>query len=300
MVQANNAVIGAALDWEINDWRERQIDALNQAQFPQIGTDPFLKANAWLNFGVDATKTLFPSSSAAAIINQASARFAVPLWILGQAQEGFRALYTVIINDHNRHLRTTFTALRDDFVRRVQGIARTFKNEPYGRNITGQISRYLGSRQFRDTAEMDTFLRELVHNAGLIETDPTVLRQKTNQGFSRLCSTIYDIYLGSSRGPGSNEMWYASSRQQYLSSLGTSRGYRRVRTTQDEAWLLAHAWQMETRHIDQPWISRRRDTTYVTRVSSSDSPIRLARSYTGTRIDLAAAERRMRRSGARR
>jgi hypothetical protein len=298
MVRASVEQIGEALGNEITDWRERQIEALNDVQFPQIDGEPgYLKTAAWLNFGVNTTKELFPESTLASIIqiaSRATKKYKVPIYILGMAQDGFEILYNEIIRDHNLQLRTRFEELRDDFIRRVQRISREFRDSPYGRNCIQQIQQFIGSREFRDGNEVNAFCRRLINAANLVQTDPAVIRRLTNEGFAHLCNKIFDIYRGMRRGPGQNEMWYASSSQDNLWRDG-SRGpaYRQVRRESDEFWILAHAWQMETHHRDEPFWARRPDVTHVRRVNRADSPMHLARTYRGETLNLAEAERQM-------
>ena len=297
MVRASIEQIGEALGDEITDWRERQIEALNGVQFPKLDGKPeYLKTAAWLNFGVNTTKSLFPESDLGSVIRIASEtakKYAVPVYILGMAQDGFELLYKEIIRDHNRQLRTRFDELRADFIRRVQRLCREFRDSAYGRSCIDQIQQYLGSREFRDGNEVNAFCRRLINAANLVQTDQAVIRRLTNQGFGRLCNKILDIYLGMRSGPGQNEMWYADSRQDMIGNTTRGPAYRRVRGQGDEFWILAHAWQMETHHRDVSFWEQGPDVTFVRRVNNLDSPMHLARTYRGETLNLAEAENRM-------
>lgn len=299
MVRATVEDVGQALGSQIAEWRERQIDAFNNVQFPEIeraGDSDWLKSMTWLNFGVDATQVLFPRSTAANIIAAAtSKKYTVPLYLLGLAQDGFESLYDLIVDSHNRILEKRFEELRDEFVRHVQRVARGFRDSAYGRTCIAQIHAFIARREFRDGNQIDAYCQRLIHAANLVETDQATIRRLTNSGFEALCQKVFDIYRGMRRGPGSNEMWYASSPAESVWGPNGNTGprYTRVRRESDEEWILANAWRMRTSHVDEPWISTRRDQTYVVRINDAQSPLHLGDTYQGETLDLAAAERRM-------
>ncbi len=240
---------------------------------------------------MNATKELFPRSSASTIIRLTES--IAEKWWVGQAQAAFSALRETIIDSHNSQLRARYDELRDNFQRRIDSIERTFRDSALAQNIVRQIAEHWARREFRDENHAIAQCRLLIKAAGLVETDHAVIRRRTQNGFGRLCEIIRRIYLGMREGPGDNRMWYASSPQEYMSAYRTGPAYRLVRRRSDERWILAHAWQMEATHRDAPWWSKDPDTTYVVRVSQSETPLRLANTFRGTPIDLAAAERRM-------
>jgi hypothetical protein len=320
MITATKDDIGNAIDWEITDWRETQRQAVYNVKFPTIGKNPasdLFKTFSWLNFGVDTTKTLFPDSPVTTLISAASkaaSSYVVPLWILGRVQEKFRSRYDEAIANQDVLLGTKFESLRDDFVRHTQDVARNFKNSPFGRAITDKVYNFVTpfkggwyglygavgyipanpGREFRDAAERDTYLRGLIHNAGLIVTDPAVIRERTENGFAKLCEKIKNIWLGTRHGPGIKNYLLVSTGARVYRNGSDEYDYKRIRNDEDEDYILANAWRMkDVYHIDEPTYSSGKDRTYATIDYDAKSPETLAETYTGDAIDLEAAERRM-------
>lgn len=293
MVAATKTEIGNALDWEITDWRETQRAALGKIAWPTLSGDADLfKTAAMCNFGVDATQSLFPSSAAATIITSAAKKFAVPLWILGQAQTAFQTLHQSVINRANKKLTNEFSNLRDDFIRQIQKLARNFKNEPYAREVTDTLFAAVSDVQFKDGAQRDVLLRQLIRDANLIETDPGVIRKRTNDGFGRLCTKIRDLWRASYHDPWFKDarMWFASSDALHMWKSGmVGQEWSLVRTKEDEDYVIRNAWRMRVQYINRPFSTRdSMDDCYVTLQNKTGKPVKLARTFKGAKVDPAA------------
>src|SRR5262245_56801462 len=105
--------VAGAFDFVVQDWRERQIEALDQVQFPKVDSPDLFKTFGWLNFGVDVTTTLFPKSGLGTLLTGATERFAIPLWIIGQVRDQFERIHGAARDDSNKLLATKFEDLRD-------------------------------------------------------------------------------------------------------------------------------------------------------------------------------------------
>ncbi len=285
--------IGTAVKDEVTTWQSAQHRVINGLQYPYISGN-FLKTVAWLNFGVDMTKTLYPGVSKVA--TAITEKYVVPLWILGQVQNGFQSLYDRIISHHNEMLKTKYETLRDEFKSMTDRTARSFLNSRYGRSIIDQIYIHWKNRDFRDSAEINSMCRNLIYHAGLVETDESKIRTKNQRGLGGLCKKIHKIYLGSDRGPGTNVMYFANSRQTSIGRHGTGRNWQRAKRKDDQDWIMANAWRMEVHHIDEPWTSKRPDRSYVTLIRGARRPETLAATFEGTRLPLVRAEKKMKQA----
>ena len=290
MATATAADIGDALDFEITDWRETQRTALDKIVWPTIPSEPdIFKTAAMFNYGVDATKSLFPTSTAATLIEDASKKLAVPIWILGQAQTAFMTLHKNAVDSSNTKLTARFSELRDGFIRSIQTVARNFKNETYGRDLTKTIQTAVNGVEFKDDAQKDVLLRQFIRDANLIETDPAVLRQRTNDGFGRLCTKIRDLWRSSYHDAWAPDarMWYSKSRQTYIGRDGVERQDRNiVRRKEDQDWIIRNSWRMDVRYVTQPFNTRdSMDDCLVTLENKTGKPVKLERTYQGSKID---------------
>jgi len=282
MAKATKDDIGNAIDWLINDWRETYRSALDNFKWPSIpgGDEELFKGAAMLNFGIDATKTLFPKSTAGSLItvvqDVATKHYAVPLWILGQAQDGFKKIHAAAVNASNKELHERFGNLRDQFVREIQKIARTYKNNPAGRAIADQVFPYVKDREFRDKTELDVFLRQVIHHARLIVTDPKDITKRVNEGFGGLCNKICYIWRASYHGPWTStpRLDYADSAAKNMYASGyVSRNYKSNWDKKSQDWMIRNAWRMEVNFIDRAWYEKRQDVCQVTLIQRGD-PVR--------------------------
>jgi hypothetical protein len=291
--------VDRAIMEEVTLWYIEQRNALQDFKMGALeDEDDFTKTYAWLNFGIDASKTLFPASYVGRLVS--SARATIPLWVIGQAQSAFVNLYGAYINHHRKKLKKKYDRLRSEFIDEMQTIHRNFINEPYGRSINDGIRQHWQNKTFRDSSEAETLCRELIHHAGLIVTDSDVIKQRTESRFGGLCSKVCKIYLGMDDGPGVNDLYYASP-QQVLVRTASGGGrvthqWQHVRRENDQYWILANAWRMRNvRHIDEWFGSKQNDRTFVIDTGVT-TPSRLSATFRGGDFDFAAAERRMNRA----
>ncbi len=108
---------------------------------------------------------------------------------------------------------------------------------------------------FIDDRQRDALLRQLIHDANLVETDPAVIRRKTNKGFRRLAEKIRDLWCASyhdAYAPDAN-MWYSGSHQTYWFGSGAvGQQWTHIRNHADQDWIIRNAWRMDVRYIDNP------------------------------------------------
>ncbi len=165
-------VIAEALDAEVETWRERQIDAINQEAFPLLEDEDetFLKTATALNTACGATKVLLPP--VATLAGQA----AIPLFVLGQAQSGMVSAYAHHLEKINAQMSLAYTAVRDRLVNILQRIARSFTATPAGTTLIEMVSA-AGPAPFGadEDRKLKAFYRELLHRAGTIVTDPATI-----------------------------------------------------------------------------------------------------------------------------
>ena len=266
MVKPTKKHINDALDYEIELWREAQRAALAKVVWPSISGDAdAFKAAAMFNFGVDAAKTIYPT--AAALISKAT----VPLWILGQAQAAFKAMYQSSINHANKKLSNNFTTLSDNFIRKIQDIARTFINSNSGRKMCNDIYQKVKDIEFKDDAQRRALLRVLIKDANLIDTDPTSIRNKTNAGFVKICKKIRDIWKATYHDPWVPDavLWFSPSFQKYWYRDGSvDQKWQHIRNKDDQDWIIRNAYRMDVKYIKR--LGNQRDDCYVTLTKASN------------------------------
>ncbi len=284
--------VGHALQEEMQVWQGHQSDALRNVSFPGIEEEDELKGFAWFNFGVNATQSLYPGSTAASIAR--AAKSVASKWWVGQAKSAFNAVRDTIIESHNNRLRRSFTEIRDSFERHIDRVERSFRTSEIGSSIIRSVMDHWSGRDFVDGNEAIVECRVLIKAAQLVENESAVIRRRTQAGFGGLCRKIKNIYLGMQEGPGQNRMYEVMSDRMSIDSFGRQhRDTRRVRTETRERWILAHAWQMRVEHFDRDWYEDGPDVTTVTRINRAQNPLRLADTFRARSIDLASAERRM-------
>lgn len=295
MVTATRDEIGDALDYEITDWRETQRDAIRNINWPNLPSEPnIFKTAAMFNFGIDATKNMFPNSIVTGIIKASS----VHLYVLSQAQNAFKTEYQAAVARANTQLSNQFQTLSDSFIRQMQDICRNFKNSPQGRELTDAIYNATTGIQFIDDPQRDALLRQLIRDANLIETDPAVIRNRTNEGLTRLCVKIRDLWRASYHdawSPDAN-LWYSGSTQVFLSRYGISQRWHHVRNRADQDWIIRNAWRMDVSYIENrnPF-NHQRDQCYATLIGARN----ITQTFTGVTINpgsLSTAIRNLNRS----
>ena len=280
MVRATKDQIGDALDYEITDWRETQRSAIHNISWPALPNQPALfKTAAMFNFGVDATKAVYPASIVGGIISCAS----VHLFILKKAEAAFRTQYQAAVNRANKELQDQFTMLSDSFISEIQDICRNFKNSLQGREMTDSIYRAVEDIEFRDDRQRDALLRQLIRDAKLIETDPAVIRAETSAGFTRLCVKIRDLWRASYHDAWTPDavLWYSGSTELFWFASGkTGQKWAHARSKADQDWIIRNAWRMKVRYIKNPspiLENGKRDNCYATLVGGRE----ITQTYTG-------------------
>lgn len=285
-MQAVRDHVLTAIHEEVELWRTTFQDALNDRDisWPTIPSEPDLfKGAAMLNFGIDATKNIFPNATATTLITELTAaaakRYALPLFLLGQAQDLFKQAHAAQVASANRQLSERYTALKDQFVRQIHQVARRITNERPAVTIANQLLPHLRGIDFQNERECVVVLREAIARAQLIVTDPQTLRRMVDNTFLRICTTLRDLWRGSYHRPLLSQMstmWYSGSSQVYLvrdpiSGGGrTSQQWQNVRRREDQDWIIRNAWRMEVRFVDRSIWDRREDDCWVTLVESGE------------------------------
>jgi hypothetical protein len=292
MARATKDDIGDAIDHEIGVWYVEQKGALANVKWPAIpGGDPELfKGAAMINFGVDATKQMFPKSSSTQLLEEmgtaAKNSFAIPLFLVGQAQEQFKKMHQAAIDKANKELSEKFLTLSQDFTRELQRVNRTFLNTKQGRAIADAVYPYVKDIDYKDGRQMAAHLREFIHHGNLVVTDPAVIRDRTTKGLERVSKKLRDAWRGSYHMPwyDNSLMYFSFSKQQYLRANPftgggyTTQQWHRLRSKKDQDWVLKNIWRMEVRFIDYHWFweKDRTDQARITLVNAPD-PTTLAR-----------------------
>jgi hypothetical protein len=307
MATITQDMVGDALQEAARLWAENYKLVLQDTRFPQLpgaAEDPLFKAFAWINFGVNTTKELFPKSGAGQLIEQLAKRWSVPLFIIGTAQSQFKSYVDSIIASANAKLIEHFTKLRDAYTDLVDRQAAAFYRTPYYARARGEIFDYVKARSFSGLDQAKGFVFELIVNSDYIDVRQHAIRQAVDAGFKTLCDKVFVIYRSWIDKAG-DDMYYASSPREVARNerdvfgderavIGT-REYKPVRLRSDVIWILANAWQMEVRHVDEPWFLARPDRTYVTNLGANRArmPVTMADAWPAGTVDLAAAEQRM-------
>lgn len=238
-------IVGEALDFVVQDWRERQIDALNQVQYPKVDSPDRFKAFAWLNFGITATTTLFPKSGLGKLLTKATGHFAVPLWIIGQVQGQFQKVYDEAVADSNKLLTAKFDDLRDSFTRKTQDEARRFRATEHGRKYIEQIFQYLKDTDYSDNHYVSVLCREIIHQANLIVTDPAKIRDLTQNGFGALLQKIALIWKGSYHSDSGKGIVFGYSQTGGTENAKWTYVKKREAHEQQDRVILAHAAEFQ-------------------------------------------------------
>lgn len=248
MVQAPDKAILDNLDFEIATWRERQIEVFNELSFPEIKGDDkrFFEAIGWLNFAMDFTETVFPHTSPKTVITDFTKPYAIPLWIAGKAQEKFSSYYRKLRDDAQQRLNATLRSVRDEFTNAIVDQARGFKATTHARNLASGILHYLRGRQFQDDAQMDAYIRRLVHNGRLVETRLEELRRRTQPGFRRLMDKISHVWQTTYHVSRWHRLhlWIRGSRSERYTSVNWNNTKK-----ESEDWLLSVCWAYDVERV---------------------------------------------------
>ena len=205
--------IGNAIDWEIRNWQERQIDAINQEAFPLLSADDdeLLKTLAGLNTAWGATKVLLPPVAGMA------APATIPLYLLGKAQDALEGAYKKYLDDVNTRITERYTNVRDKLINEIQSVARIFKGTPDGVKLIKSIREGVPSwEDVNSDQKLEIYYRELLNQSGIIVSDPAIIRKQTKEGFGKLLQNLKDVYLATYHGPcwgeaGNRYLYYSDS-----------------------------------------------------------------------------------------
>ena len=293
MVAITKANIGHALQEEMQLWHSHQSAALRGLKYPRFATEPQLLSYAWLNLGMNATKSLYPNTTAATLASVVTSIGGK--WYIGMAQAAFLAVYKSIADDGNAKLDARYQELQSSFVNEIDRLERTTRNAPFFLDVIDQIYHHWQGREFRDGNQMIADCRALIHQAGIVETRSDVIETRTKRGYEKLCEKIFWI----SEGIGwSSTIRYSPSQKTYITPYYQGKKWLRISKSKHSHWLLSHAWQFDVRYVDRSFKifgldipSERPNTTFVTHVNHLETPLKLARTFKGPRIDLAMAER---------
>ena len=248
MVQATDKAILDNLDFEIATWRERQIEVFNELPFPKIEKDrDFFQAVGWLNFAIDFTENLFPNTSPKTVITEFTKPYAIPLWIAGQAQDKFVSYYRKLRDDAQQRLNANLRSVRDEFTNAVVDQARGFKATTHARTLAKGIRDYLNGREFLDDAQMDVYIRRLIHNAHLVETRLEELRRRTQPGFKRLMDKIGHVWQTTYHVSRWHRLhlWIRGSRSERYKNVNWN-----STSKASEDWLLSVCWAQDVERVE--------------------------------------------------
>lgn len=295
-----------AVNFVIIDWRERQLAALQAVTFPQLKDDDHLKTIAWLNFGWDAAKNLYPDAGGVKAVAAAVEKCAIPIWVLSQAQTAFSTIRDRAIAEQQRGINMRYVGLREMFFRHVQRTARDFAASHFGRGIVQQLVAHCSRPDVEsklkvgDAADFQRHMRRLIDYSNVIETDVRAIRERTENGFGKLCLKIMKIYFGTHHDWGHNQLFIEgtewSIRANFAGHGVMSRHDTLVRSKKAQDEILANAWQYEvTNVIDEPWFiaqsPQKFDRTYLRKINNSATPFSLPANHRLGAIDFNAAER---------
>lgn len=273
--------VGDQLDFLITIWRENMKKALDNAKDPRISGNTFLKNMSWLNVGKDAISAFYPNSNTGQLIKALTteAKFAPPVFIMSQAATAFDAAYSAYIASHNKILTSRFTDIRTKLFSSIDSASVAFKATAYGQSIVRKVMNHLARVQFERPADLDVFVRLFILQSKLVVTDQTELASRVSKGYGQLCKTIYELYLGSRRGPGTNRMWLDTGKM-VVDGYGIHSVKHIVRSKAEQDKMIAEAWKWNTHHVDRWWLSKKPDETWATR-NKKKKPARLAITYIG-------------------
>lgn len=267
------------VDQLIKLWAENMKLAVENVEVPKFSGDDdgLIKACAFFSFARDAARKHAAGSTPTQLINWASAgvrSWAPPAWVLSVASKKFDEINKSIIQHHQTILKNKFDKLRDTYVDEIDKAASHFISSSYGKAVTNELYAWLKSRQFKDKADAISFTRCLMDECNFVEYERASVRDRVNSTFARTCKVVYQIYLGSNKGPAP---WYASGRSDndifwesgspgLVRGIGSSvqrRNRVHIKSTSDQVQMMAQAWRWTTQHYDNSNSGYTQDTTIV-------------------------------------
>lgn len=236
------------------------------------------------NWGVDATKQMFPKSTATQLINATGntikSSYTAPLFLVGLAADKFKEFHKEAINSQNKLLKEKYDTLYHNFVSQLQAEVRTFTNKPLCRKIVDTVLDCVKHIDYKDNGQKNAHLREFIIHANLIVTNSKEIQECTTRGLQNSCALVRDIWLASYHMP-----WYTSKiRIEYANDpnlkhmSGTGRIYvprQVVRRKEDQDWLIKNSWRMRTNLIRYGIFDKRNDLLQIDYVNGGN-PVHLA------------------------
>lgn len=210
---SNFRIIGDAIDWEVRNWQERQIDALREEAFPLIDSkdSELLKTFTALNSAWGASKVFLTP------LKEMAKPATIPLFVLDKVQDRMTQHYKDYIGRVNNRMSIRFTDVRDRLINEIQAVSRSFKGTPEGIKLTKILDTGISCPiKINSPEKVEVFYREVLHQTGAIPTNPSVIRKQTKLGFTKLLANVKEIYLGSYHGP----CWGNDQRGIYYSDSG--------------------------------------------------------------------------------
>ena len=190
--QIDNALVSVAKDWA--RLQENELNNLATSLNPLSTTPSFFLAAAWLNTGISATTTLFPTSAVAGAVSKLS----VPLALAGYAADAFQAAFNSERDRVEAMLRGDYMVLKNRLATAIRAVPDTLRMRAFGREVGkllfAVLRRRAAERGFDRHVAYGHCTAVLKH--AVIETDVGEIQRRTREGFGALCEKIQQVYLG--------------------------------------------------------------------------------------------------------
>lgn len=267
-------MVGDAIQAEIELWREQASIALSQLKPPALIADNLqLSAAAFLNFGMQIASFVFPVAA-----GSFKAGCALPLWIVTTAQDDFNRRYTDRLDQANQLLAEGFTEFQLRLIDAVVNAERNFGGTEYARRIQNCIFTLMREDSFYNRLEAKNRIRRLISDAKIIMSTAADVRLLAEQSLGVIGRRLHDILRGTRANNRNATIYVAESMDIPLPRSGldtascsiprevpyqTPKGYRRVTSDSEVAWLLANAHRFEVVHKDFMALEPCHDTTFI-------------------------------------
>ena len=293
------------------EWLSLLSDALDELQAPQLPTGE-AGGEAGLAFGFNVVNNLFPhvepnlATTTANMLRSGLSRAALPVFLISKAQEEFARQHASHIRNVNERLNKQFAEFTSEIYNEASDSVDD-TGDPDG-HLGPELYHLLRSAMVREAEatlarptdqiiETEQRMRRLLDEAGLIETDKTVVTDRVKAAFDPIAERIQLIAKNSPNnrqfGWPQRRLVYSASGDQVWRTTVTGVGYNsyeweRITYQEQARYLMKQAYKMEVEEVTYYSQGARIQETRVINRMPNREPADLVPPLGDARIELEA------------